>query len=121
MTIPLSTTTITILRPTVVDGDKDGYPDEEPTWGTVSSGTRAVVSSGRKTSVSGGGTTIREGSEQFIGTFRMAADPCDLRHTDRVLDEKTQTVYRVDWVAQALGLGLDHVSAGLEFVEGFNP
>ena len=56
-----------------------------------------------------------------MDVFKLVADPVDIRNTDRVLDEGTQTVYRVEWLAPRTGLGLDHMSAGLSYVERFAP
>jgi hypothetical protein len=119
MTIPYATTTVSVLRRSVPDGDIDGYPDQEAVYAPVSTGTRAVVTSPIR-GVTSGGHTIREGSEQIVDVFKLVADPCDIQHTDRILDETTQIVYRVEWLAPRTGLGLDHMDAGLSFVEGFN-
>jgi hypothetical protein len=118
--IPYATTTVAVLSRSVPDGDPDGYPDEEAVYAPVSIGTRAVVTSPVRGARSGGRTTLG-GSEQTVDVFKLVADPCDIRQTDRVLDEGTQIVYRVEWLAPRTGLGLDHMSAGLSFFEGFAP
>lgn len=112
--IPFQTTTISVLRLTVPDGDTDGLPDEGPTWNPIATKVRAVISSP-------GGTTIRDGSIQTILGYRLACDPTDLRHTDRVLDEQAQTLYDCNWTMRRVGVGLDHDEAELRTVEGFVP
>lgn len=120
MTIPYATTTVSVLRLSIPDGDPDGYPDQEPQYNPVTRGTRAVISSPVR-GVQAGGDTERMGSEQVTNVFKLVSDPVDLQHTDRVLDETTLFVYRIEWLAPRIGLGLDHISAGLSFVEGFTP
>ncbi len=118
MALPFATTLITVLRsdPAEVDenaeGDADGYPSAEPTWEPVVSGVRAVISAP-------GGTFVQAGSLQEVIGFRLAADPCDLQHSDRVLDETDQQQYVVEWMHHSRGFGLDHMSAKLRVVEGF--
>lgn len=114
ISIPFQTTTVTVLRYTVPDGDIDGYPDTQPNWTPIATGVRAVISSP-------GGTTLRDGSLQTVLGFRLACDPTDLRHTDRVLDEHDQTLYECNWTMQRVGMGLDHDEAELRTVEGFAP
>lgn len=110
-----------MLRPSIQDGDQDGYPDELPTYAIVSHGTRAVIMSATRGVSGGGSKTVREGSERVINMFKLVSDPVDIQFTDNILDETTQQLYRVEWVATRPGLGLDHVDAGLSWVSGFNP
>lgn len=114
MAIPFNTTTVSILRLTVPDGDPDGFPDVAPTWAPIATGVRAVISSP-------GGTTIRDGSVQTILGYRLACDPTDLTHTDRVLDETSTILYECNWAMQRTGMGLNHDEAELRTVEGFAP
>lgn len=102
MAVPLTTTTITITRPAVVG---DPY-DAAETTSTVASGVRAHISapSGRE---------AQRGGEQQTVDKILDADPVDLRHTDRVVDDGTGQTYEVAWVDQREGLGLDHTVAGL--------
>jgi hypothetical protein len=118
--IPYATTTVSILRPSVPDGDSDGYPDEEAVYSPISKGTRAVIASPVRGARSGGRTSL-EGSVQTVDVFKLVADPVEIKQTDRVLDEATLIVYRVEWLAPRTGLGLDHMSAGLSFYEGYAP
>lgn len=120
MSIPTSTTTVSVLRPSEPDGDTDGYPDMAPVYTKVSSGTRAVIMSATRGISGGGSRTLREGSERVLNIFKLIADPVNLQDTDHVVDEKTGVTYRVEWIAVRPGFGLDHVDAGLSYVEGYN-
>jgi hypothetical protein len=109
VSIPIASTTGSVLRvPT--DYTRDSY-DALPDWETIATGVRAHISSP-------GGTEIVLGGTQSDVLFSLACDPCDLRHTDRWLDEPSGVVYDVVWSAQRVGLGLDHCSAGLRLVLG---
>lgn len=103
MSIPLATTTISVLRST-----QDGTNDlrDLPTYATLATGIRAHIGG------PGGAEVVSGGSREDV-TFRLDADPCDLRHFDRVLDEATAETYEVVWVKQRRGLGLDHTVADL--------
>lgn len=109
MTIPLTTTTITVRRPSV-DANRDPY-EEDPSPVTVAEGVRAHISSpsGREQAV---------GGEQSIVTFPLVCDPVDLQHTDTVIDESDDAEYEVVWVLPRQGFGLDHVKADLKKVTG---
>lgn len=109
MAVPIATTTIAVLRvPTDVSRDPyDAQPDPE----TVVSGVRAHVSS------PSGRERVAGGSQEVV-EFRLACDPTDLRHTDRVQDEQSGATYEVVWARPRQGLGLDHVEAGLKQVTG---
>jgi hypothetical protein len=106
MTLPLSTTTITVLRP--ADGDPYVASVQAP---TVVATVPAHISSPS-------GTSQIIGGEQSTVELRLICEGCDLRHTDLVKDNATDAVYSVSWVTIRRGLGLDHVSAGLRFTEG---
>lgn len=101
MAIPLATTTITITRPAVADDPYDGAE----TTTTVAAGVRAHIStpSGREQ---------RAGGSQETIDFRLNCDTVDLRHGDRVTDAQAEA-YEVVWAQARVGLGLDHVEAGL--------
>ncbi len=106
--IPLSTTTISVLRP--VDGD----PYE------ASAGAPAVVAQGVRAHISvpniGSGQIV--GGQQSVVEPRLTCDLCDLKHTDEVKDDTTGRIFQVTWVQERLGLGVDHLEAGLRKVEG---
>jgi hypothetical protein len=106
MVIALSTTTITILRPRT-----DDDPYEAPPIRPVANEIRATIGnpSGRDHVV---------GGHQSHIDAKLNCDPCDLRHYDRVTDDLTGRTYDVKWVQNRIGLGLDHLEAGLVFTEG---
>ena len=103
-----------MLRPTVADGDTDGFPDVEPTWSVVASGVRAVISSP-------GGTVLRDGSVEVVMGFRLTCDPTDLEPADRILDEQSLVTYDLNWFTQRRGMGMDHSEAEIRLVTGFAP
>lgn len=107
--IPISTTTISVLR-VPADPLRDPY-DPEPAAEVVERGVRANIASpnGRERIV---------GGDQEIIEFRLNCDPVDLRHTDRVEDEKTGEIYEVRWAHPRIGFGRDHMTAGLRQVTG---
>lgn len=114
MSLPLATTTIAISRGRVADQYADPYEgggaaDRD----TVDSGIRAVIDAPT-------GREYVAGGEQTVTTFRLLADPCDLRRTDVVVDERSSITYRVMWTLPYYNPfgNADHVEAGLELVEG---
>jgi hypothetical protein len=109
MTVPLATTTVAVLR-VPADTARDPY-DAQPAPETVASGVRAHISS------PSGRERVAGGSQEVV-EFRLACDPVDLRHTDRVQDEQCGAIYEVVWARPRKGLGLDHVEAGLKQVSG---
>lgn len=103
----LTTTTVSIIRPAA--GDPYETASSET---TVASGIRAHISSPL-------------GSEQTIGgqleqvdAVLLAESGIDLRHTDHVVDDDTAERWRVVWVRDRQGLGLDHTKAGLVAFQG---
>lgn len=100
--IPVATTTISVTRPTVADDPYDGAA----TSATVASKVRAHIStpSGREQQ--------RGGSQESID-LRLDCDSVDLQHTDVVVDDTTGETFQVVWAESRVGLGLDHVEAGL--------
>jgi hypothetical protein len=106
MSIPLATTTITISRKR-----DDDDPYDTPTVRPVANGIRAVIGS-----PSGRDRII--GGDQSAITAKLDCDPCDLRHYDVVTDDVTAVEYGVVWVTTRIGLGLDHLEAGLTAVQG---
>lgn len=105
MTLPLAVTTITVRRPPA------GDPYEPATAPVIATGVRAVIGS-------------PSGSERRIGgqlseiTDVLNCDVTDLDHRDLVDDEVTGESYSVEWVRKRIGLGLDHVKAGLRQTKG---
>ena len=106
MTLPLTTTTITVQRPSAgVD------PYEVDSYQTVVTSHPAVISA-----PSGSGLTI--GGDQQTISAELLADPVDLRRYDIVTDETTGRVYDVVWVNDRYELGLAHTKAGMTSTEG---
>lgn len=102
-----TTTTGTILRP------PSGDPYEtaaDPT--VIASGIAAHVSAPT------GSEADRGGQLERIDAVLLTEPNVDLRHTDLFRDDGTDTTYRVAWVRQRQGLGLDHTKAGLVLYEG---
>lgn len=109
MPVPLHTTTISVLRlPT--DPARDPY-DPQPAPEVVATGIRAHISS------PSGRERVAGGSQEVV-EFRLSCDPVEIRHTDRVQDEQTGSVYEVTWARARQGLHLDHTQAGLKQVSG---
>jgi hypothetical protein len=101
MSLPVSTTTITVARG---DASGDGYDGQ--TFRTVYRGVRAVIGSPSGSEVNAGGSSMQM-------TARLNCDPIDLQHTDRVTDDQTHITYEVTTVARRLGMGIDHTVADL--------
>lgn len=107
MTIPIQTTTISVIRPNAAD-----EPYETPgATSTIASGIRAHISTSR-------GDEADVGGDQEVVIFRLSCDPTDVAHRDQIRDEATGDVYEVEWARLRRGFGLDHVEAGLRQVEG---
>ncbi len=106
--IPLNTTTISVLRPV----DTDPYEASATAPAIVAQGVRAHIS------VPNIGSSQIVGGQQSVVEPRLTCDVCDLRHTDEVKDDTTGRIFQVSWVQERLGLGLDHLEAGLRIVEG---
>lgn len=104
--IPVATTTITISR---ARADEDPY--DTPVVRPVANGIRAVIGlpSGRDHII---------GGHQTVVDAKLDCDPCELGHSDLVTDDTTEITYQVVWRTPRVGLGLDHIEAGLNVVEG---
>ena len=108
MSIPIHTTTISVLR-VPEDAERDPY-DAQPEAEVIASGVRAHISTG------GGSETVVGGTQEVV-THRLSCDPTDIDHDDRIEDAEGQT-YDVVWVSDRVGLGMDHTQAGLKRVSG---
>ncbi|MBP7631963.1 MAG: hypothetical protein KA758_16030 [Acidimicrobiales bacterium] len=99
MTLLLTTTTVT------VEAANTPEPHEGTTYTPRATGVAAHVSSpsGRERAGSDGGERID--AVLLCGTT--------VARNDRVTDAGTGDVYRVAWVQERTGLGLDHTKAGL--------
>ncbi len=113
MTLANADTTITIKRPPAADAAKDAYDVPTAALATVATGVRALF-----TSPAGAEHGATESAEAV--DWRLLADPCDLRHTDTVIDETTTRTFGVVWARARRGVGADlaHVVAGVNEVEG---
>lgn len=110
MSIPVAQTTITVLRPA---GAAQDQWDRDPTAvpATIASHVRAVIVLPSGNELQGGGT-----QEDVRAALRC--DPCDVQHTDRVLDETTSLTWEVVWARLRPGFGLDHIAGQLRMVTG---
>jgi hypothetical protein len=116
MAIPFSTTTITIRRPSSEPPEGEDYVDPLDAPGTptvVASAVRAHISSPS-------GTENQTGGTQTVDQYRLDCDifAGELRHTDEIVDDTTGLSFRVLWAMPRIGMGLDHIEAGLLRVEG---
>ena len=107
--IPLSTTTITILRIPAANAYDEPYDGSgEPERDIVASGVRAVIDYP-------GGNIQLEGGQQNISEYGLKCDPVDLQHTDWVKDETSMRVYRVVWFME---FPASHIEARMLDTEG---
>lgn len=107
MSLPISNTTISVMRSVSTD---DSLPIDSPA--VLASHIAAVIrpkSSGREDQV---------GGSKALSTYLLNADTNDLRHTDLVLDESSQQLFDVIFAVYRAGLGLDHMYAELQLVQG---
>lgn len=118
MTIPISSTQITIKRPPAADDGADPYDAKSPMV-TVVTGVRALFSSPSGGASLGGGEFGDTGSQEAV-QWTLLADPCDLKHTDTVYDETTGQPYAVAWAKLRTDPDheLDHMVAGVNEVKG---
>ena len=108
MSLPFTTTTVTIERPSDLTTD----PGDGITLSTIASGVGAVLSS------PSGREQIVGGQQQIIDKVLYVDGLTDLTHVDTVTDAATGTAYSVSWVDRRPELGLDHLKAGLKVVTG---
>lgn len=113
MTISLSTTTISVKRPSNTERDQWDETPEDPS-NLIASGVRATIKVNFQTARSGG-----PGDTETV-EFLLMCDPTDLTYNDIVVDEATDTEYEVTWALTTPGVaGLGHTQAGLKTVTGF--
>lgn len=109
MTLPLTTTTISVLRN--AGGSQDPYDEKLPPT-AIATGIPAHIST------SSGDETVQGGSQE-VTEFRLDCDPTDVTFLDQIKDERTNEVYEVRWTRSRVDLpGLEYVQAGLKKVEG---
>jgi hypothetical protein len=112
--IPLTTTTITVLRQA---GDPYGEPYDLPNTVEVETGIRAVIDISAYGVAAG--QEVQGGGEQTRTVVRLICDPCDITSRDWVRDDGAGQIWRVLWVVyHAPSHELAHVQGGLETVEG---
>ena len=102
----LTTTTVTVKRPTT------GDPYEPATAPTVDAGVPAHISGPTGQEIDQGGQL------EAVDAVLLCAYGTDVTHTDLIVDDGTGNEYRVAWVRDRQGLGLDHTKAGLVAYEG---
>ena len=104
MSVLLPTTTVAISDASTPE------PFETTTYTARASGVAAHISS-----PSGSERAGSDGGERIDAVLL-----CDttVARNDRVTDELTGAVYRVAWVHDRTGLGLDHTKAGLIYADG---
>lgn len=107
MTVLLPTTTVT------VEATSRPEPYEAATTTARAAGQAAHISS------PSGSERVGDAGGERIDAVLL----CDttVARGDRVTDEATGTVYRVAWVHDRTGLGLDHTRAGLVATTGAVP
>jgi len=106
MSIPVSTTTVTVKRPTTDPGTQDPWETPAGT-STLATGIRAVISPSSGSSGAPGDTEVVE--------FKLVSDPTDIDYLDQIVDEFDDKVYEVVWAITTPGIaGLGHTAAGLK-------
>ena len=109
--IPLSTTTISVLRIKPGDEYDDPYSGSgEPDRDVVVSGVRAVIDQP-------GGRIELEGGQQNIIDYGLKCDLVTggLKHTDWVKDDYTSRTFRIVWFIEYPN---DHIEALMRDTEG---
>lgn len=106
--IPLSTTTIAVLRLKTGSEYDEPYGGAEPlNRDVIATGIRAVLDHPQ-------GRAQLEGGQQNIATYGLKCDPTDVRYLDMIQEEPTGRLFRIDWFIAYP----DHVEAGLHDTEG---
>jgi hypothetical protein len=103
MTLPLATTTISVLAP--VDGDD-----------TVAPGSGAAIHTRVPAAFSSPSGNDIAGSR--VDARLLTSPLADLTQRHVVVDETTFQRWSVEWVDQRQGLGLDHTIVGVNRIRG---
>lgn len=112
MSIPLASTTISVLRSSQTAQYVEPYGgDVSRGWKITAKGVRAVIGAP-------GGSEIVRGGEQEVVMYSLHCDPVNIDHTSRVLDEKTGEQFEVVWIKKRTGLGMSYMTGQLRQVEG---
>lgn len=107
--IPLSTTTIAVLRLKPGSEYDEPYAGPEPYNRTVAySQIPAVIDSPA-------GLLQLEGGQQNVARYRLVCDPVDIVYTDLIQDEQTGRHFQISWLHTYFA---DHVEVGLYDTEG---
>lgn len=107
--IPLSTTTVSILRLKPGTENDEPYAGPEPhNRDVVAIGVRAVISYPT-------GQVQFEGGQQNVARYTCVIDPTDVHYTDLIQDEQTGRYFKIAWLMDYIG---DHVEIGLYDTEG---
>lgn len=107
--IPLSTTTISVLRVAEADLYAEPYAgSDEAARTTVASGIRAVIDRP-------GGNLQQEGGQQNVADYGLVADPIpELKYLDLIKEDTTGRTFKIVWFIDYF----DHVEALMRDVEG---
>jgi hypothetical protein len=109
--LPLATTTVTVERPAVQDGDPDDdWFDQAPT--VIAAGMACTITS------PSGDDSVVAGHKEVVDAVLHAPPTPLLTHLDLVVDDTSGDRWRIVWVRRRQGLGLDHQVAGLRAVTG---
>lgn len=109
--LPMATTTVSVLR--LSDDQLNDEPYNEPAI------SRTVAHSGIRAhfSTPSGSETVA-GGELSVTVYKVVTDPADITHLDWLKDERTNEVWRIDWISTRGGLGLDHMVGQVRLIEG---
>lgn len=107
MTLPLTTTSVSIMSP-----EGAGDPTDAPVITMVASGVPAVIGS------PSGTEAVAGGQQETVDAVLHVNPDVDLTHLFLVSDELTGELWQVVWVRERTGLGLGHRIAGLRRVKG---
>lgn len=120
MTLPMSTTKITVLKSAQAASSTVEDPWEAGSGGAATPGdSYTAEATGIAAHISNPtGFERNAGGAQESVTFDFYADLCDMNNLDRVLDERTGDVYEVVYVRQRYGFGLEHMQGQLRQVSG---
>lgn len=107
--IPLSTTSISVLRLNAGSEYDEPYAGTEPHNRTLAaSGVRAVIDRPA-------GNVVLAGGEQAVADYDLICDETDIGYGDLIQDDTTGRTYRITQLITYPG---EHVEAGLRAVEG---
>jgi hypothetical protein len=106
MSLPFTTTTVTVQRPANTLQDSR----VEPAWTVVANGVPCVLAG-----VSGSELGRTQVSKNAAARFQPGTD---VRSYDRLVDENTGDVFEAGMVQTRRGFGLDHVAVELHVTIG---